>query len=321
METSPQVSVVIPVHETAPEFFREAIESVRAQRDVRWELVIVLDAAPEQGAQVARDVATHAPDRVKIIGSAGGVPMGLSAARNLGIANSQAPAVAFLDADDVLEPDALVRRLAVLDAHPDAAMVYGSSLYWHSWTGHPADRGRDFVPELGVEPGMAHAATTLVPHFLDGTAAVPCPCSILVRRWALEASGGFDEAFRDLYEDQVFYTRIALRFPVVAEDWVLDRYRQHRDSMSARANSGSQRDARLRFLNWLERESDAAGVSRDSLARTIERERWKLRHPRLARLMRFVRRAPGRLAAIARVDATRLRHDESRTLDDSRIAP
>jgi glycosyltransferase involved in cell wall biosynthesis len=293
VETTPQVSVVLPVHETSPEFLREAIESVRRQREVRWELVIVLDAASERGAQVARDAATRVPDRVTIVGSEGGVPVGLSAARNLGIAHSRAPAIAFLDADDVLEPDALVRRLAALDTHPAAAMVYGSTLYWHSWTGRPVDRARDVVPDLGVAPGIAHAPPTLVPHLLDGTAAVPCTCSILVRRWALEASGGFDEAFRELYEDQVFYTRIALRFPVVAEDWVLDRYRQHGDSMSARASSGSQREARVRFLDWLDREVETAGVRHDSLARTIARERWKVRHPRLASILRRARRVAG----------------------------
>src|SRR5690606_13275691 len=259
----------------------EAIESVRMQRNVRWELVIVLDAASAQAAQVAHAEAIRAPGQIIIVGAAGGAPGGLSAARNLGIAQSRAAAVAFLDADDVLEPDALARRLAALDAHPDTAMVYGSTLYWHSWTGSTADRGRDFVPDLGVVPRRVYPAPTLVPPLLDGSAAVPCTCSLLVRRWALEACGGFDPEFRDLYEDQVFYARIALRFPVVAEDWILDRYRQHRDSMSARADSARQREARANFLDWLEREIESIGVRDESLARTLVREQWKVQHPRL----------------------------------------
>jgi glycosyltransferase involved in cell wall biosynthesis len=312
MDTVPQVSVVLPVHDTPPEFLREAIESVEAQRDVRWELVIVLDAASEGCARVARESVSHSPDHMSIVGSTGGMAAGLSAARNLGIAHSHGSSVAFLDADDLLEPEALVRRLATLNAHPEAAMVYGSTLYWHSWTGLPADRARDAVPALGIEPGVAHPAPTLVARFLDGTAAVPCTCSIMVRRWALEATGGFDAAFRDLYEDQVFYTRLGLRFPVVAEDRVLDRYRQHGQSMSARADHTRQREARARFLDWLERAMDAAGQRHDPLVRTIARERWKLRHPRLARVIRFVRRAPGRLAVAGRAEAEVSRDDESR---------
>jgi len=298
MGPGPTVSVVLPVHDTPPAYLREAVDSVRHQVEVDWELVIVMDATTKSCADVAHAMADLDPARIRALGEAGGHPRGASAARNLGIANSRGGVIGFLDADDVYEPDALVRRLALLDAHPDVAMVYGTTLYWFSWTGHPADRRRDHVPRLGVEAGSVHAPPTLLSHFLDGTVTVPCPCSILVRRWAIDATGGFDETFPGLYDDQVFYARLALRFPLLADGQVLDRYRQHPESMTAQASDTREHDARLRFLNWLEAEVQRMGTDNAALNRTIAHERWKLGHPHLARLFRTARRAVHRLASV-----------------------
>jgi GT2 family glycosyltransferase len=226
--------------------------------------------------------------------------------------------IAFLDSDDVLEPHALVTRLAALEAHPGAAMVFGSSLYWHSWTGEAMNR--DYVPALGVAPGTVYSPPSLVPRFLDGSAVVPCPSSILVTRAAIEAVGGFDESVRNIYEDQAFLARIALRFPVLAEGRVLDRYRQHSDSWTASASLAYMQEARTYFLDWLEKEIAEADVRDPTVRRAITRERWKLRHPHLARVIRLMRRAPGRLIATARSGASG-RHDESSGAAQSRIAP
>jgi glycosyltransferase involved in cell wall biosynthesis len=293
----PVVSVIIPVHETPPEFLSEAITSVRAQTELRWELVIVLDAASGACMRVARDMA-RIDARITVTGFGEDRPRGHSASRNVGVSHARAPLVAFLDADDMFEPHHLTERLALLDAHPDAVMAYGSTLYWHSW--NPDARLADSVPVLGITTGVSHAPPTLVPAFIDGTAAVPCTCSLVVRRSAINAVGGFDETFRDLYEDQVFYARIALRFPVVADHRVSDRYRQHQGSMTASASRTHEISARLRFLDWLEDEVAAIRPGDDILRSAITRERWKLRHPSLARALRLTRRAVGRMLSVGR---------------------
>lgn len=293
---TPAVSVVLPVHDTPAAFLREAIASVRAQRDVAWELIIVMDATTTGCAVLAHAAAEEDPGRIRVVGQVGGTPRGASAARNLGIANSRGDMIGFLDADDLYEPDALATRLALLEAHPEVAMVYGTTLYWHQWSGDAADRTRDYVPPLGVAAGSVHTPPSLVARFLTGSAAIPTPCSILVRRSAIDAVGGFDESFQGLYDDQVFYARLALRFTLLADGHVLDRYRQHPESMTARASRVREREARARFLTWLETEALAAGVHDAALQRAIARGRWKLKHPRLARIIRFARHTVHRLA-------------------------
>ncbi len=294
---APAVSVVLPVHDTPATFLREAIDSVRTQREVGWELVIVMDAATTSCAALAHAAAEQAPGEIRVVGQEGGMPRGASAARNLGIANSRASVLGFLDADDVYEPVALATRLALLEKHPGVAMVFGTTVYWHQW--NAASRTRDHVPALGVLPGSVHAPPSLLPGFLDGSAAVPCTCSLLVRRWAIDAVGGFDESFPGLYDDQAFYARLALRFPLLADGHVLDRYRQHPASMTARAGQVREREVRLRFLAWLESEALAAGTNDAALRQAIARERWKVSHPGLARIIRLARRAVRRLTAAA----------------------
>lgn len=294
---TPAVSVVLPVHDTPAAFLREAIDSVRAQREVAWEAVIVMDATTTTCAALADAAAEDDPGRIRVVGQVGGTPLGASAARNLGIANSRGAVLGFLDADDMYEPDALATRLHVLEEHPEVAMVYGTTVYWHQW--NVASRTKDHVPALGVPPGSVHPPPALVTRILDGSAAIPPPCSILVRRWAIDAVGGFDESFPGLYDDQVFYARLALRFSLLADGHVLDRYRQHPESMTARASQAREREARARFLTWLETEALKTGVDDVALPRVIAHERWKLRHPRLARVIRIARRAASRLAAAA----------------------
>ena len=76
----------------------------------------------------------------------------MSASRNLGLREAQGEFVAFIDADDVYLPEKLERQSDLLDAHPDAAMVYGPTLHWHSWTGRAEDAALDYRRKLGSRP-------------------------------------------------------------------------------------------------------------------------------------------------------------------------
>jgi hypothetical protein len=159
-----------------------------------------------------------------------------------------------LDSDDVWLPEKLEQRVTILQSNPKAAMVYGPAQYWYSWTGNPDDIPRDFVAELGVQPDSLVSPPDLVTAYLRDRAAVPCPCSLLVVREAIELVGGFEESFRDQYEDQVFYAKICLNAPVFVTGHCWDRYRQHSNSCcSVALQTGQNYSARLRFLKWLRR--------------------------------------------------------------------
>jgi glycosyltransferase involved in cell wall biosynthesis len=93
------VSVIIPCFRKA-EFLGSAVESVLAQSYSKVEVIVVNDGSDDNTEEVA---ASFSP-RIKYISQAN---MGVSCARNTGIANSNGEYLHFLDADDLLHPEAI----------------------------------------------------------------------------------------------------------------------------------------------------------------------------------------------------------------------
>jgi glycosyltransferase involved in cell wall biosynthesis len=275
---SPRVSVII-IFLNGGRFIVEAVDSVFAQTYPDWELLLVDDGSTDESTAYARALAAKHPDRVRYLEHPGHENRGMSASRNHGLAHARGEFVALLDADDVWLPRKLADQVAALASRPDAGMVYGSALYWHSWAGAKAD-GPDTLMLSRVKPGRVYRPATLLPGFLTGAAMVPCPSCVLVRRQVMEQVGGFEPEFRTLYEDQVFFAKMALHAPILvsAEHWI--NYRQHPDSACSREGSGGFPDpARLRFLDWLERYLAQHRLRRPRVLRALRRERWLQTHP------------------------------------------
>ncbi|HLO15733.1 MAG TPA: glycosyltransferase [Anaerolineales bacterium] len=287
MDRQPTVSVII-IFLNAARFIEEAVQSVFAQTYFDWELLLVDDGSSDESTRIAHQYAEQHPECVYYLEHNGHQNRGMSASRNLGIQHSQGRYVAFLDADDVWFPRKLEQQVAILEAHPQAGMVYGLSQWWYSWIPHSENQKQDFVHLLGVMPNTLIEPPALLPlFFFQQQAAIPSPSSILVRREVIEQVGGFEEAFRGEYEDQVFYAKVCLKKFVFASDECWDRYRQHPDSTYWIAQqSGQQYSARLVFLNWLAGYLDEQGVNDAKILRALQREQQRYRYPRLVRLWR-----------------------------------
>lgn len=216
MNTDSLVSAII-IFLNAEEFIQEAIESVLGQTYPHWELLLVNDGSTDASPEIAQRYAAQHSGQVRYLEHPGHQNRGMAASRNLGIRHAQGDYIAFLDTDYLWLSNKLADQVTILDSQPDAGMLYGNSLYWYSWTQSPEDSQRDFVPPLGVQPNSLIQPPRLLSLFLRGKAAVPCPTSILVRESAIRKIGGFDESFLGvhmIYEDQAFYAKLCLRFPV-----------------------------------------------------------------------------------------------------------
>ncbi len=148
---APLVSTII-IFLNAQRFLAESIESVLSQTYDGWELLLVDDGSTDESRNIALHYAKQYSGKVRYFDHSGRENRGMSASRNLGIANAKGEYIAFLDADDVWLPHKLEHQVAVLESQPHAAMVYGPTQWWYSWTGDRTDVPRDYIHELGVEP-------------------------------------------------------------------------------------------------------------------------------------------------------------------------
>jgi glycosyltransferase involved in cell wall biosynthesis len=278
----PKISIII-VFLNAGKYLSEAIECVLTQTHQNWELLLVDDGSTDQSTGIAKHYVSKFPARVHFFDHDGHANLGISATRNLGLRQATSEYVAFLDADDFWYPDFLERHLAILQAHPTAAMAYGPSEWWYSWTGVPADAKRDFLMEMGVETNALVQPPQLLMAMLtcEGTT----PNGILWRKSAIDAVGGYDESFRGMYDDQVLYTKIFLREPVYALAESRYRYRKHFDSCCAVSlRTGTYPAERAAFLTWLENYLRQNRFARGPLWQKVRRHLLRLRHPILARV-------------------------------------
>jgi len=253
---TPRVSIIM-IFLDADRFIGEAIRSVLAQSYANWELLLVDDGSSDRSTKIARSYAAQMPEHIRYLQHPGGQNRGMSASRNLGLHEARGKYVAFLDADDLYLPDKLERQVAILESQPDTAMIYGPTLMWYSWNSEQPNRYCDKLRLLGVEPNTLLQPPRLLPLFLRRTAYTPGTCAALIRREAALGAGGFEEGFRGMYEDQVFFFKLCHSAPVFVEGTCGDLYRQTTESHSNRMRkTGFYRvygpsPAYERFLEWL----------------------------------------------------------------------
>lgn len=279
------VSIVTPFF-NAERFLDEALASVLAQSYPRWELLLVDDGSADRSTRIATRWARAHPERVRYLEHEGHRNQGTSASRNLGIRNSRADYVAFLDADDTWLPGHLSGQVTLLERHPEVGLAYGPTEEWYSWTGRAEDRTRDHVPDLRVPAGQPLVPPGPLAAFVRREAPSPCTCSVLVRRSVVDAIGGFEAAFRGMYDDQAFYAKACLAAPVLAAADCSSRYRRRADSLYSTAKATGQHHLdRLAFLRWLDHYMAERGGGDPELQEALRREFWAARHPSLSRLL------------------------------------
>ena len=246
---APKVSCIIIVY-NGEEFLREAIESVLAQSFADWELLIVDDGSTNSSCEIAQRFAQASPATICSLCHTDGRNHGMSATRNLGLSHASGDYVAFLDADDVWLPNKLAAQVAILDAQPSVGATYGRTLIWHSWGGGNAKEA-DFFYELGVTPDQIYRPPTLLLSQLLNVYQSPTTSGCLLRRSLVSEVGGFEPAFKGMFEDAAFFAKALLTASFFVSAEVMFKYRQHSSSAGA-VSAAANRDgwARLRFLIW-----------------------------------------------------------------------
>jgi glycosyltransferase involved in cell wall biosynthesis len=165
MQNLSLVSAVIPVY-NGEQYLAEAIASVLAQDYRPLEVIVVDDGSTDRSGEIAQSYPL-----VRCIRQP---HLGVSAARNAGIAAAGGEFIAFLDADDVWMPDKLTVQVGYLLAHPDVGFAFAR---------------QRFLFEQGVDAPRWYPQELLT----QGHAGF-VPSTLVARKAVFERAGGFDTA-------------------------------------------------------------------------------------------------------------------------------
>ena len=144
--TSPGVDVIVPCYDYG-RYLRQCTQSVLQETDLPIRVLIIDDASNDGSAEVARAIAAE-DHRVEVIVHAEN--RGHVATFNEGIAWVRSRYMLLLSADDMVAPHALARAVAMMEAHPDVAFVYGRPVRF----AHDDDlaRRRRLLEQLCADP-------------------------------------------------------------------------------------------------------------------------------------------------------------------------
>ncbi|MDR1136081.1 MAG: glycosyltransferase [Clostridiales Family XIII bacterium] len=95
------ISVIVPIYMINENYLRTCIESLIAVKDTPVEVILVDDGSPDNCGEICDEYAGR-DDRIRVIHQ---VNMGVSAARNNGMAAAKGKWLCFVDADDWVEWD------------------------------------------------------------------------------------------------------------------------------------------------------------------------------------------------------------------------
>ena len=120
--SGPLISVLMPVYNSPERWLKRAIESVRGQTYVHWELCIADDASTHPHIRTILAAFAARDNRIKIIHrTANGH---ISAASNSALELATGEFTALLDHDDELAPHALAEIARAVTARPRARILY-----------------------------------------------------------------------------------------------------------------------------------------------------------------------------------------------------
>ena len=209
INAEPTVSVIIPAY-NCDRYIVQAVESVLMQENCDYEIIIIDDGSTDSTEKVLEPYR----DRLRYIKQEN---QGVAAARNHGIAISQANFIAFLDADDYFLPDKLTLQANILIKSPDVGMV-------HSGWQRVDDQGNKL---LDVRPWEQILELNLE-TWLRWKPVLPS--AMMFRREWLQYVGGFDARFPPA-EDTNLVLRLALKgCKTVWLRQITVCYRQHETS-------------------------------------------------------------------------------------------
>lgn len=199
------ISVLIPIHGDVP-YLEKAIESIKFQESVDFELVVVLDRPTEILKEQTKLLLLNLKN-AKLLVSPG---VGISDALNFGMQNCLGKYVARIDSDDEMSKDRLIKQKLFLDRN-SSIVVVGTQII--KFTEGNAKISRSHYPNRPI----------LISRILRIRNCIAHP-SVMYRRDEVLGIGGYRAAFNGA-EDYDLWRRLAQTGSIANMNEVLTKYR------------------------------------------------------------------------------------------------
>lgn len=273
-EVQKRISVVIPTYNCS-RYIPMALRSVLEQSYGDIEIIVVDDGSTDD----TRNVVQPFLRQIKYLYQSN---RGVSASRNLGIAEATGEYIALLDADDRWEKNKLKMQEAILDSLPSIQMVF-SDFNTIDENGRRASSAirqsfpffREFKYPLcdifqqtsripfGSASGKVSVFHGRISRYLFCGNFI-LPSSVLMRKAAIVRIGGFDESF-SVAEDTEYFLRFCTGNEVAFVDIPLvDYFIRRPGNLTEMSNVGKMMENGLKVqLDYIEKYPDIYKKNRD----------------------------------------------------------
>ncbi|WP_153559150.1 glycosyltransferase [Roseimaritima sediminicola] len=192
----PSISVVVPNYNHA-RYLPARLDSVYAQRDVDFEVLLLDDASTDHSLEVLRRYADRPHTRLLVNQTNSGSPF---AQWNRGVELARGQYVWLAESDDLASAD-LLRRLAdLLDRHPEAALAYCRSIKIDAEDRADGPIENDVFRGTDCAQRWDHDFSSdgdeEIGRYLYFQNTIPSASAVLFRRDRYRAAGGADPGYR-----------------------------------------------------------------------------------------------------------------------------
>jgi glycosyltransferase involved in cell wall biosynthesis len=176
----PLVSVIIPCYNSG-RWLQETLDTVVAQTWQKLEIILVDDGSQDNTATIIKQFESAHPHLVRAIF---GPNCGAASARNTGLAQARGDYIQFLDADDLLMPEAIALKVAALQAS-------GGDMAYSDWQKLEEKAGGLFEPGECVTRTIEQVDPD--PQVALFTSFWAPPVALLYTRSIVQAIGGWKQ--------------------------------------------------------------------------------------------------------------------------------
>ncbi|MBD2526706.1 glycosyltransferase [Nostoc sp. FACHB-133] len=209
----PKVTVLMPVY-NGEIYLREAIDSILSQTFQDFEFLIINDGSTDSTREI---VCSYEDPRIRLIDN--DYNLGLTQSLNKGLKLAEGEFIARQDADDISEPERLVKQVDFLETHPEVALV-GT---WYKQI--------DTQGNLICECQLPYDCTQIRWGLLFYSPFIHS--AVMLQKSAVLEQIGFYNEVAIHAEDYELWCRIALRLKIANLSDYLIKWRVHPSSVTA----------------------------------------------------------------------------------------